>query len=158
MASMELSRMVVTWRRPWLAVSSSLVRRTTSFSIFEFRSRISVSRSLRSPISRCNSRLAVNSLVVRSTTLLSNSWLSCKISCCARFRSVISNIALRTQVSPAIRMGFNPISTGNSVPSFRSPKRSRPAPMDRASGRDINSARTAGCPRRNRSGTSTSTS
>ena len=49
--------------------------------------------------------------------------------------------------------GFSPISIGNSLPSFFNPKRSRPAPIGRDSGRWKNEVRRSGWWPRNRSGT-----
>ena len=52
----------------------------------------------------------------------------------ARFLSVMSTMAASTNAPSSVEMGFSPISTGNSWPSLRRPKRSRPAPMERERG------------------------
>src|SRR5260221_14783 len=69
----------------------------------------------------------------------------------------MSTMALRTQAPWSVWMGFKPISTGNSLPSFRKPHRSRPAPIARARGSCMNAARFAGCAPRYLSGTRLST-
>ena len=43
-------------------------------------------------------------------------------------------IDARTNGPSAVRIGFSPTSTGNSVPSLRRPKSSRPAPIGRLAG------------------------
>ena len=71
-------------------------------------------------------------------------------------RSVMSRMALDTSVPPSVFSGLRLISTGNSVPSLRSPNSSSPSPSPAAAGRR-SSRRGAGCAARKRSGTSIST-
>ena len=48
----------------------------------------------------------------------------------ARLRSVTSRMELETKTPSSVSIGLRLISTGNSVPSLRRPKRSRVEPMD----------------------------
>ena len=64
----------------------------------------------------------------------------------------------RTNTPAPLSIGFNPISTGNSAPSFLRPNRSRPAPIGRLWGSAWKVSRRAGCLGRIGAGTSISTS
>src|SRR5207248_11717725 len=56
----------------------------------------------------------------------------------------MSTTALRTNVPSGVSSGANPISTGNSVPSFRRANSSRPTPIARAIGASKKSPAIAG--------------
>src|SRR5712692_10234643 len=60
--------------------------------------------------------------------------LRVRISACARLRSVISLIAAVMSIPPGPSKGLRLTSTGNSVPSFRRPYNSSPAPISRCLG------------------------
>ena len=84
-----------------------------------------------------------------STTSSKRSW--------ARLRSVMSMMAASVHRPSAVSMGLRPISIGTSSPFLRRPKRSRPAPMARVSGRVKKSSTWRGWPSRKRVGISVST-
>ncbi len=69
----------------------------------------------------------------------------------------MSRIAAETSTPSSVLSGLRLISSGNSVPSFRSPKGCWSAPMRRAWGRAKKAPRCAGCFSRKRSGTRIST-
>src|SRR5213593_1050889 len=73
-----------------------------------------------------------------------------------RLRSVMSRMELLTSVPSSVSSGLRLISTGNSVPSLRRPKSSRPAPIGRTFGSSKNRPRWPGCLALKRSGTSIS--
>ena len=74
-------------------------------------------------------------------------------SCSAAFLAPMSTIELRTNMPSSVSIGFKPISTGISVPSLRSPKSSRPAPIARLVGDEKKWARSVGCRGWKRAGT-----
>ena len=63
------------------------------------------------------------SVACSARSFASRSCVSC------RFRSVMSTIDPSTYRPCGVSTGFNPISAGNSVPSFRRQYRSRPRPI-----------------------------
>ena len=64
-----------------------------------------------------------------------------RASCSAALRAVMSINDARTNTPRVVRIGLSPTSTGNSLPSFRRPKRSRPTPIARPLGCERKSLR-----------------
>ena len=116
-------------------------------------------RSSRSSSSseRCASAASVTACrrrsisAVRSASVRSAAW---RRSC---VRSLVSRMALVTRTPSSVSSGLKLISTGNSVPSLRRPKSSRPEPMPRTRGSAKYAVRFPGWRPRKRSGISIST-
>ena len=69
---------------------------------------------------------------------------TCRKRSSSRLREEMSTIADSTIVPSSVSIGFRPISTGNSLPSFFRPYRSRPAPIGRDCGSWKNEPRRSG--------------